>query len=63
MLGLFPVSNDREWNLWFKIASNYYNYALNLGATGLNPPNLNDNKFILMKKTAYFSARSVVAHP
>lgn len=51
-----PSINDREFNLWFKIAQNWYEHALGQGASGLTPPNINDPKLILLKKITYYTA-------
>lgn len=56
-MALSPEINDKKWNLWFKITSNLYDYAINNGLSGLNPPNWNDPQVILMKKATYISAR------
>ncbi len=54
--GLRPSVNDSDVNLWFKIANNLYNYALDFGGSGLNPPSFNDDKYGLIKKSTYYSA-------
>lgn len=56
-MALNPEINDKTWNLWFKITSNLYDYAINNSLAGINPPNWNDSLMILMKKSAYISAR------
>lgn len=59
MAGSYPSINDREFDLWKRLCWNWYNYATNFGVTGINPPNINDTKEILMKKTAYITAAFV----
>jgi hypothetical protein len=63
MAGIQPSTNDRDYDLWKKISWNAYEMAIRLGVTGLNPPNWNDREFDLMRKTAYYTAASVAAHP
>lgn len=55
-MGLSPSFNDRPFDLWFKIAQNYYDTAISGGASGLNPPNLNDTVDTLLKKICYYTA-------
>lgn len=62
-MALSPSPNDTDINLWRKIVWNWYSYATNFGVTGLTPPNLNDDEFILMKKAAYITAASLDNHP
>ena len=57
--GISPSLNDTELNLLFKQAQNWYDYAVNFGASGLTPPNWNDNNFSLLKKIAYYTAVAV----
>lgn len=52
-----PSPNDREFDLWFKTATNWYDHAITQGLTGFNPPSLNDTKQNLLKKIAYYTAR------
>jgi hypothetical protein len=52
-----PSINDREFNLWFKTAQNWYDYGVASGLSGLTPPNWNDDIFNLQKKIAYYTAR------
>ena len=61
--GLSPAINDRRYDLIFKAATNFYDYAYNFGVTGLNPPSLNDTEFVLWKKIAYYLASFVDTHP
>jgi hypothetical protein len=63
MAGIYPKINDRDYDLWKAIAWNWYDYAVDAGVTGLNPPSWNDRPFDLMKKTAYYTAASVDIHP
>jgi len=56
MAGLYANSSDNISSLWKKIAWNLYNFALNSGASGLNPPSFNDNDVSLQKKIAYYTA-------
>lgn len=56
MAGIYPSSNDREFDLLRKTAQNMYNFALSAGATGLTPPAWLDNRFDLLKKIAYYTA-------
>jgi hypothetical protein len=53
-----PVTiQDNEVSLWRKIASAWYDIAIDEGVTGLTPPSVNDNKTTLMKKVAYYTAQ------
>lgn len=54
--GLYPTSMDREYDLVFKATTNLYNYALTKGASGLNPPSLNDRLFDLWRKATFYTA-------
>jgi hypothetical protein len=63
MAASFPVWNDNARDLWRKIALNFYDVAIDLGAAGLTPPNWNDSIYDLEKKTAYFSAVIVQLKP
>lgn len=56
-MAMYPEINDKVWNLWFKITNNLYDYAINSSLTDINPPNWNDSLVVLMKKSAYISAR------
>lgn len=56
MAGMTASFNDNDANLWKKIAWNFYNYAVNKGISGLNPPSWNDNIDSLIKKSAYYTA-------
>lgn len=57
MAGIYPSSNDREYDLLFKTAVNWYNAGVDQGISGLTPPSLNDTAFDLKKKITYFTAR------
>lgn len=59
MASLSPSSNDREFDLIFKQAWNWYSHGVNLGLTGFNPPSLNDKIYDLYSKIAYYTARIV----
>jgi hypothetical protein len=52
----YPSINDRDFDLWKKIAWNFYEFAVASGVTGLNPPSINDTQDNLQKKVAYYSA-------
>jgi hypothetical protein len=52
-----PDYNDDIFDLWLKIAYNFYSYAVGQGIAGLNPPSFNDKIFDLKSKTAYYTAR------
>lgn len=55
---LYPSPNDATpQNLWFKVAYNWYNWAVNFGITGLRPPRWDDTEAELIKKAAYYTAR------
>lgn len=56
MAYLLPEKNDTDWDLWRKAAWNWYNQALEEGATGLTPPRYGDNVYDLMKKCVYYTA-------
>lgn len=63
MATLNPSPNDSEYNLLFKIVWNFYNCAIDLGATGINPPSINDTDDVLLKKWCYISAKYLDLHP
>lgn len=48
---------DTDITLWKKVAINWYDYAINEGVTGLTPPNWNEDKWSLLKKAVYYTAR------
>jgi hypothetical protein len=52
----YPSINDRDYDLWKKIAWNLYEYAVAQGLTGLNNPKPNDREFDLQKKISYYTA-------
>lgn len=56
MSRLYASINDTKQVLWYKIAWNLYNWAIDNGAVGLHPPGIGDEVFQLEKKTAYFAA-------
>jgi len=56
MAKLYPSINDTKQVLWFKIAWNFYEWAVDNGAVGLTPPTISDPIASLQKKAAYFSA-------
>lgn len=56
-MGMLPSFNDRDFNLWFKIAQNWYDHGVAQGLTGFTPPNWNDKVYDLQKKIAYYTAR------
>lgn len=56
MAGIQPSLNDREYDLWLRIASNMYDEAIARGITGLTPPSLNDRELDLIKKVTYYTA-------
>lgn len=58
-----PAINDTELDLWKKVAANWYDYAIGLGATGLTPVNWNDNQETVLKKIVYYTARIVELKP
>jgi hypothetical protein len=62
-MALVPSVNDTDVNLLRKICWNEYSYATNFGVTGLTPPNLNDDDFILLKKWCYITAAALDHHP
>lgn len=53
---MLPSWNDSKRDLLFKIANNYYSFALDNGVTGLTPPNWNDSPTDLIRKWCYFTA-------
>ena len=59
----YPYGNDREYNLWKKIADNLYDYVVARGGVGLNAPNVNDREADLQKKAVYYTATAVDIHP
>lgn len=63
MAGSYPDLNDREFDLWVKIAWNWYDYLVDFGGSGLTPPSLNDRLFDLQKKVCYYTAYAVDLHP
>jgi hypothetical protein len=54
-----PAVNDRDYDLWKKIAWNLYGFAVDGGVEGLNAPSINDTQQVLQKKIAYYSAAVV----
>lgn len=54
---MLPSVNDSNQNLWFKVAYNWYEWAVSYGITGLRPPRFDDTESELMKKAAYYTAR------
>lgn len=48
--------NDNEFDLWRKIALNFYDAAYSSGIADLDPPSWNDTQVTLQKKTAYYTA-------
>ncbi len=57
-----PSINDPRYSLVFKVAQNYYDFAINFGVSGLTPPSLNDTEDTLWKKAVYYSARVIDTH-
>ena len=56
-MGQTPSINDKEYDLWWAVASNFYNHASNLGVIGsAQPPQTNDNVVDLMRKVATYTA-------
>jgi len=62
MAGLTPKFNDRDYDLWKKAAWNIYEFSVNFGVTGLNPPSWNDKTFDLQKKMVKATAAFVDHH-
>lgn len=58
----YPSFNDKDFDLWKKIAWNLYEFATNFGVVGLNQPNWNDPPEVLMKKTDYYLAALADRH-
>lgn len=58
-----PSNVDTDVELWKKAAINWYDFAVDFGVTGLNPVNWQDNKVDLLRKLAYYSAKSLDNHP
>lgn len=58
-----PVSSDNARDLWRKIATNWYDYAIALGGTGMTPPSWNDSVVDLQRKVAYSTALLVTLKP
>lgn len=59
-MALEPSINDNGYVLLFKATQNLYEFAVNSGITGVNPPVLGrDTKDILLKKAAYYTASHV----
>lgn len=56
MAGSYPSINDNDVNLVKKQAINWYNFAVDQGISGLNPPSWNDDKVELLKKITYYTA-------
>ncbi len=48
--------NDSAQQLWFKIAWNFYDWAIDNSISGLTPPRINEPVFSLQKKLVYYSA-------
>lgn len=59
--GEYPSINDRSYDLWKKIAWNWYDYAVARGISGLNAPSVNDRVFDLQKKITYYTAALAAA--
>lgn len=51
----YPSKNDRDYDLWKKIAWNYYDIAVSNGHN-VEPPSINDREFDLMKKSVEYTA-------
>lgn len=56
MTGTFPAVNDSKFDLWRRIANNWYAATQNAGIAGVNPPAVNDSEYDLCKRTAYYTA-------
>lgn len=57
MARLYPALNDTSKNvLWFKIANNLYDWAVEAGIVGLTPPRFDESYPDLQKKAVYYSA-------
>jgi len=52
----YPSLNDRDFDLWKKIAKNLYSYATANGVTGLTAPSLNDTVQDLLRKVCDYTA-------
>lgn len=63
MAGSYPTSTDTDFTLIRKAAWNFYDRAVTVGVTGLNPPSWNDTDDVLLKKIAYYTASIVDAAP
>jgi hypothetical protein len=51
----YPSKNDRDYDLWKKIAWNYYYIAVNNGHS-VESPKINDGVFSLLKKIVNYTA-------
>lgn len=57
MARLYPSINDTSKNvLWFKVANNFYDWAVANGITGLTPPGFGEPYPSLQKKVVYYTA-------
>jgi hypothetical protein len=57
-----PSSNDREYDLWKKIADNLYELLISLNITDVEAPSHNDRTFDLMKKVTSYTCKLAEAY-
>ena len=53
----YPATNDTEFDLWFKVAENYYAVAQALGVQDVRPPNRTDDIYNVKTKVANLTAK------